>query len=291
MAPQQTILMLLFLLLSPSFLCMGMNKSEMDKSSFVPTYTLEDANWLFPKNKFINFQGKQYNKIQNNFLQKWGYDIPDTLVKETIGEKIVYKTVPKNYITKNKHLTLEVVDIFSIPKIKKTISNEKITQTINEIEELKNKAKLLEKNIAEKKAENKKPEEQITSFKKMNLKEKLIYFNYLALQSKNSTSQKTQATVQKIALPKHNPNANVSKQKMFVKRSLFKRYKVQNSEQLTKKISQECYEKGLCGKYVRINRYCTWSYNDETRELTIDTDDCESDDSSSYDSSDDSSSD
>ncbi len=266
-------------LLSPS-LYASMNKPLPPK-----TYTLEDADRLFPRDKFVTFQGKKDQKINNNFKQRFGYDIPTRLVEEKnenkSGKKSIFKAVSPCYIEKNKDLIIKVHDIQTVPapakKITK-ITQKKIIHTTNEIYKLRNQTTLLEKIISQEKSENEKLKKEIAlkraEFIKKFSKQPQInnpQNKHIAAQKKKNHASKKQTTT------RSNPNTDAS-EKMKLMQFLMNKYQAQTPRQLKQKLSEQCNESRCL--YKRFNEYCTWRYCSRTNNLDIDTNDPETSDSS-----------
>lgn len=255
--------------LTQSFLCIGMGNNDI-------TLTMQE---IFPSDQFINFSEKPYKKININFVKKFGYNIPDTLVIESNS---VYKAIPQCFI-KEQHV---VQDICSFPEgetiqLNKTLrNNKKIQQIINEKRKLHNKAKLLEQKIAQQQVETEKLEQEIALKKaelaKKNTSQPKINNKHIATQKKKNNTSRT--TINKPALPQHDLNHNVAQQIRKIKKSLINEYKVQTEKQLKEQLAKQCIVD--CCLYVRFDQYCTWRYCSDKNILDIDTNDPESSDDS-----------
>ena len=274
-----------------------------------PTQLFE---YWFPEKKFITFPEAKNDKLNTHFREKFGYDIPEIVIKETIGNKSMYKAVPKSYLTNhdplatvetedilNAQLSKKIADIQTKEELKKTITSKELIVKKALAENAQLKAQILEHETQiakiEKKIALQKKHLQTTPANQPCLP-KVIKGTSAPMKNmekqaagkkKNALiSQTTKPTMQKPALPKQNPNKNHLQQRMYVIRCLIKNNNVQTAAQLKNKFNDECYNEDCDILFGRINRYCTWEYDPINNELTIDTDDCESDDSCSDSSTD-----
>ena len=293
-------------LLSQSFLCLSMKKAIITTPTPIYSY------W-FPEKKFIDFPKAENDMVNTSFQLKFGYDIPEIVIKETIGDKSVYKAVPKSYLNQNNSgILLEIQDTFN-PQLRKKISlPEKIVQSTKKIdtlpttEELFKKKLMAEELILQKTLENKKDKEELLSLQKENAfitkkiestqqstaaikKEIANVKTQITQQKKHVAPPQKKSTTEKLKnpnRPQHNPNKNILQQKLNALRRLLKENNVRTQEQLKNKFANECYENQTAIKYGRINYYCTWQYvyreyGHIANRLEFDTDNCPSSESSS----------
>lgn len=255
-------------------------------------------------------------EIEKDFFTKWGCNTSTILVKETTDNKSIFKAVDASYLNnKNPLIQLEKQDTFN-PQLRekiidttKTVQNTNKTTTMPTAEELKElvRRKLeAEKLILQQTLENQKQKDEIASLHKKNvLITKKIESNHQATAAikKEIAHIKAQTTQQKKPVappnkksnteivkdpnrPEHNPNTNVSQQKLQALRYLFKDNNVKTEAQLKSKLANECYQYNAYTKFGRFNYYWTWKYTyrengNIVNRLEINTDDCPSSESSS----------
>lgn len=93
--------------------------------SFLPA--MEKA--ITPKNKNKkqrSIDKKDYEAIDKEFEEKWGYSIPSIVVEETIGDKVRYMAVAANYVSSNPSAKIKILSDKDLVSTKTNVTSPKV---------------------------------------------------------------------------------------------------------------------------------------------------------------------
>ena len=255
------------MLLLSSFLCVSMeNHTSIQPFKLM---SLKEFESMLPK-QHMRFKADAYKRINQQFKEKWGYFIPDTIVKETIKEnntiiKSTYKLVPEGFLKEKKpNITYEIQPTWNIPLVL-TVEVSTVN-SCDSVETLKEKIQRKENDIISLQIHNE------------NLKKEISRINgSIKKHQKTNTHIQNNKSNQNIV---YHPGLSYNEKRCALL-GLLKDYQAKTISFLLCKIKSECAMKDANSVGGCTDNNITWLYTLNNNKLTFNVSESDSSESSS----------